>query len=438
MADARPFRGLRFNRNHSVEVGSELCPPFDGISTEQRDQLLAQNPHNVVRLELPKPQTDSADIYAQSANQLQEWTNSEVLVRDKQPTYYLMKETYTDSMGSHQRVGIYAAVHLEEYDRGVVLPHEHTRKGPKEDRLAMMEACCANFSPIMGLYRDPGGIRPLLMHQMDKTPPAFTATMVGGSSYEVWSLEDVTVAEELRLLLKRIPIYIGDGHHRYETALAYRDNVRKREKVNLDSQGSEFVLMCLIDVEDPGMQLHEFHRALSGLTNDKLSVLQEQVYGLFTVESRPLGGQTVESIRVFLKEAWANRAGNPTLGLIEPEEGRLSLLTLRRKLPSGSLPFAPTPDLYQCEPWLLHQAVLDPVLGGTSGDQPEVEYIAELDVLLKSIANGTCQAAFLVPPLDMTLFESLVRVGQRLPPKSTFFLPKLPTGLVMNVLTGDI
>ncbi|SVA67478.1 uncharacterized protein METZ01_LOCUS120332 [marine metagenome] len=220
--------------------------------------------------------------------------------------------------------------------------------------------------------------------------------------------------------------------------MAYRDNVRKREKVKLDSQGSEFVLMCLIDVEDPGMQLHGFHRALSGLTNDKLSVLQEQVYGLFTVESRPLGGQNVETLGAFLKEAWENRAGNPTLGLIEPEEGRLSLLTLRRKLPPGSLPFAPTPDLYQCEPWLLHQAVLDPVLGGTSGDQPEVEYVAELDVLLKSIADGTCQAAFLVPPLDMALFESLVRVGQRLPPKSTFFLPKLPTGLVMNLLTGDI
>jgi len=290
----------------------------------------------------------------------------------------------------------------------------------------------------MGLYRDPGGIRPLLLNQMAKNPSEFATTMADGTSYEVWSLRNIDVVEDLRLLLKRIPIYIGDGHHRYETALAYRDNVRKRDKVNLNSHGSEFVLMCLIDVEDPGMQLHEFHRALSGLTNDKLSVLQEQVYGLFTVESRPLGGQNAESLGVFLKEAWDNRAGNPTLGLIEPEEGRLSLLTLRRNLPAGSLPFAPTPDLYQCEPWILHQAVLDPVLGGTSGDQPEVEYVADLDVLFKSIAEGTCKAAFLVPPLDMTLFESLVRVGQRLPPKSTFFLPKLPTGLVMNVLTGDI
>jgi len=438
LADVRPFRGVRFNQHHSAKVGNELCPPFDGISNQQRDQLLAQSPHNVVRLELPKPETEGADVYAQSAKQLQDWNNSKVLIRDEQPTYYLMKEEYTDSMGAHHRVGIYAAVHLEEYERGVVLPHEHTRRGPKEDRLAMMEACGANFSPIMGLYRDPGGIRPLLMNQMDGRPPEFTAAMAGGTSYEVWSLQDVDAAEELRSLLKRIPIYIGDGHHRYETALAYRDNVRKREKVKLDSQGSEFVLMCLIDVEDPGMQLHGFHRALSGLTNDKLSVLQEQVYGLFTVESRPLGGQNVESLGAFLKEAWENRAGNPTLGLIEPEEGRLSLLTLRRKLPAGSLPFAPTPDLYQCEPWLLHQAVLDPVLGGTSGDQPEVEYVAELDVLLKSIADGTCQAAFLVPPLGMTLFESLVRVGQRLPPKSTFFLPKLPTGLVMNLLTGDI
>jgi uncharacterized protein (DUF1015 family) len=301
-----------------------------------------------------------------------------------------------------------------------------------------MEACVANFSPIMGLYRDSGGIRPLLLNEMASRLPDFTAAMEGGSSFKVWAMQDAQASEELRTLLKRMPIYIADGHHRYETALAYRDNVREREKVRLDSQGSEFVMMCLIDVEDPGMQLHEFHRALSGLTSDKLSAIQEQVYGLFTVESRPLGGMTAESLGTFLSETWKNRVGNPTLGLIEPEEGRLSLLTLRRKLPLGSLPFAPTPDLYQCEAWLLHQAVLDPVLGGTSGDQSQVDYVPELDVLLKRIADGTCQAAFLVPPLDMTLFESLVREGQRLPPKSTFFLPKLPTGLVMNLLSGDI
>jgi len=438
VADVRPFRGLRFNPDQSANFGDELCPPFDGISSEQREELLSRSPHNVVRLELPKPATDGADVYAQSASQLQEWMASNVLIQDEQPAYYLMQEEYTDANGPHQRMGFYAAVHLEEYERGVVLPHEFTRKGPKEDRLAMMEACGANFSPIMSMYRDPGGIRPLLLNQMASRPPDYTASMDGGTSFKVWALKDEAASEELRLLLKRIPLYIADGHHRYETALAYRDNVREREKVRLDTQGSEFVLMCLIDVEDPGMQLHEFHRALSGLTNDKLSALQEQVYGLFTVESRPLGGMTAETMGAFLKETWENRAGNPTLGLIEPEEGRLSLLTLRRKLPPGSLPFAPTPDLYQCEAWLLHQAVLDPVLGGTSGDQAQVEYVPELDVLLKSIADGTCQAAFLVPPLDMTLFESLVREGQRLPPKSTFFLPKLPTGLVMNLLAEDI
>jgi uncharacterized protein (DUF1015 family) len=438
LADVRPFRGLRFNPQQSAELGDEMCPPFDGISPEQREQLLARSPHNVVRLELPKPESEGADVYAQSAKQLQEWSASNVLIRDEQPTYYLMQEDYTDTTGLHQRIGIYAAVHLEEYERGIVLPHEHTRRGPKEDRLAMMEACVANFSPIMGLYRDSGGIRPLLLNEMASRPPEFTAAMEGGSSFKVWAMQDAQASEELRTLLKRMPIYIADGHHRYETALAYRDNVREREKVRLDSQGSEFVMMCLIDVEDPGMQLHEFHRALSGLTNDKLSAIQEQVYGLFTVESRPLGGMTAESLGAFLSETWKNRAGNPTLGLIEPEEGRLSLLTLRRKLPPGSLPFAPTPDLYQCEAWLLHQAVLDPVLGGTSGDQSQVDYVPELDVLLKRIADGTCQAAFLVPPLDMTLFESLVREGQRLPPKSTFFLPKLPTGLVMNLLSGDI
>ena len=438
MADIRPFRGVRFNPDKAGALGDVLCPPFDEITAERRDGLLARSPHNVVRLESPKAEQEGADIYAQSAAQLRQWMAEGVLAQDGEPAYYVMQEKYPLDGGTRQRVGVFAAVHLEEYERAVILPHEFTRRGPKEDRLAMMEACGANFSPIMAMYRDPGGVQTLLWECIANREPDCTADAPGGFGYKLWLLDDPDAVQRLRALLKSSPIYIADGHHRYETALAYRDNVRGRERVRLDTQASEFVLMCLVEMEDPGMQLHSFHRALSGLSTDKLSALQEQVYGLFTVESRPLGGMSVENMSTFLDATWSSRGGKPALGLIEPEEGRLSVLSLRGNLTPGSLPHAPTPEMYQCEAWLLHSSVLDPVLGGSSGDQAQVDFVPELDVLLARIERGECQVAFLVPPLAMDIFESLVSEGQRLPPKTTYFLPKLPTGLVMNLLTGDV
>ena len=438
MADVRPFRGVRFNPDSVGPLGGVLCPPFDEINAERRDALLARSDHNVVRLESPRAASEGADIYAQSAAQLQSWLAEGVLAQDGKPAYYVMQEEFTTEDGPRRRVGVFAAVHLEDYERAIVLPHEFTRRGPKEDRLAMMEACGANFSPIMAMYRDPGGVGTLLWEAIANREPDCAADAPGGFNYKLWLLDDDDSVGRLRSLFKASPIYIADGHHRYETALAFRDNVRSRERVRLDTQASEFVLMCLVEFDDPGMQLNSFHRALSGLSPDKLSALQEQVYGLFTVESRPLGGMTPERIGQFIDNTWGARHGKPALGLIEPEEGRLSVLTLRGNLGPGSLPHAPHPEMYKCEAWLLHSSVLDPVLGGSSGDQAQVEFVPELDVLLAQIDRGECQAAFLVPPLDMAVFESLVKEGQRLPPKTTYFLPKLPTGLVMNLLTGDV
>lgn len=438
MADVRPFRGVHFNPSLAGALGDVLCPPFDEINAERRDALLARSERNVVRLESPKPDSAGANVYAQSAGQLQQWLAEGVLAQEGEPAYYVMQEEYLAETGPRRRIGVFAAVHLEEYERAIVLPHEYTRRGPKEDRLAMMEACGANFSPIMAMYRDPGGVQTLLWETIVNHDPDCTAEATSGVSYKLWAIDDPDPVGRLRALFRPLPIYIADGHHRYETALAYRDNVRARERVRLDSQASEFVLMCLIEFDDPGMQLHSFHRALAGLSPDKLSALQEQVYGLFTVESRPLGGMTAERMGDFLDATWRARGGKPALGLIEPEEGRLSVLSLRGNLAPGALPHAPAPEMYQCEAWLLHSSVLDPVLGGSSGDQAQVDFVPELETLLDQVDRGDCQAAFLVPPLDMAVFESLVREGQRLPPKTTYFLPKLPTGLVMNLLVGDV
>ena len=291
-----------------------------------------------------------------------------------------MQEEYATEAGRRQRVGVFAAVHLEEYE---ARNRPATRVHPP--------------GPQGGPAGHDGGLRRQLQPHHGDVPrsrrradascgecianrePDCTASAPGGVSYKMWLLNEDSAAQRLHTLLKSAPIYIADGHHRYETALAYRDIVRGRERVRLDTQASGFVLMCLVEFDDPGMQLHSFHRALSGLSPEKLSALQEQVYGLFTVESRPLGGMNVERMGEFLDATWRMRGGKPALGLIEPEEGRLSVLSLRGNLGPGTLPHAPSPEMYKCEAWLLHSSVLDPVLGGSSGDQSQVDFVPELE-----------------------------------------------------------
>ena len=429
MADVRPFRGVRFDPDRTGALGGVLCPPFDEINAERRDDLLGRSAHNVVRLESPRAEHDGADIYAQSAAQLKAWLSEGVLAQDGQPAYYIMQEAYASEAGPRQRVGVFAAIHLEEYERAIVLPHEYTRRGPKEDRLAMMEACGANFSPIMAMYRDPGGVGTLLWECIANREPDCTADAPNGVSYRLWLLNDPGTVDRLRDLFKPIPIYIADGHHRYETALAYRDNVRGRERVRLDSQASEFVLMCLDRVRRPrhaaallppralrpfdgqalraaGTGLRPLHRRVAAPGRDEPRAhgrVPRQALGGPATASRPWASSSPRraASRCCRCGATSAPARCPTRPRRRCSSARRGCCTARCWTRSSAEAAVTKRRSTSSRSWTCSSA------GSREGD---------------------CQAAFLVPPLDLAVFESLVREGQRLPPKTTYFLPKLPTG----------
>ena len=264
MADVRPFRGLRYAPGIVGDAGQVICPPYDVIDPAQQAALYARSPYNAVRLEFgaAEPGDDeSTNVYTRSAEWLRSWQQSGALERAARPTFYLMEEAYEAGGMSRRRRCLLAAVRLEPFDGGAVLPHEFTRPGPKEDRLRLMQACAANFSPLMALYRDPGGVLGLLESQAGARPPD-VAAQSEGIAYRLWALDDASTVRELQGLLAPLPLYMADGHHRYETSLVYRD-MRRGGQTHSDA-GYDYVLMGLIELSDPGLDLLGYHRVVCG------------------------------------------------------------------------------------------------------------------------------------------------------------------------------
>jgi uncharacterized protein (DUF1015 family) len=440
MAEVRPFRALRYNPAKVGDLSPILCPPYDIISTQGREDLYRQSPFNVVRLEFGRPEAgdgDGGSVYSRAAASLGQWLDEGVLTREDGPVYYLVTEEYLRGGATYTRTGLYGAVHLEEYERGIILPHEQTRPGPKEDRLRLMEACHAVFSPLMALYRDPGGLRTMLAATTTGAAPDLEATE-GAVQYRLWTIRDPAAVSRIEAAFASTPVYMGDGHHRYETALTYRDARRSEASEGKGNPGYDYALICLIDMEDPGFQLLSFHRLLHGLSQGQIDQTWQRVRAAFTVEGRGALDPSEAAMRDFLGMLEEMSPETPTFGLLDVVTMEAYSLTLQPDAPSEAVPTPSTPLLGRCETWLLHQAVLDPVIGAAADEPEQISFLHGLGEVAEQVASGAAQMVFFVRPLDLGLFEELVRQGQRLPPKTTYFSPKLPTGLVMHVLDGEL
>ena len=434
MADVRPFRGLRYSPDVVGDVGQAICPPYDVIDSAHQAALYDRSPFNAVRLELGAAapgDDDTTNVYTRAAEWLRTWRRSGALERAADPTFYLMEEEYQAGGESRQRRCLLAAVRLQAFDRGAVLPHEFTRPGPKEDRLRLMQACAANFSPLMALYRDPGGVVSLLKNQAGARPPEVAAE-ADGITYRLWALDDPPTVQAIQTLLAPLPLYLADGHHRYETALVYRD-MRRAGQAPADA-GYDYVLMGLIELSDPGLDLLGYHRLVCGLSPEAIEGLRGRMRELFAEEPGPEGGG-VAALEALLRTLEAKDKTRPCFGLVDAASGRTSTIVLRDDAAAERLPRAAVPSLRQCDTWLLHEALLKPVLG--SGLE-QVSYAHDLGEVARRTASGECGMAFLLRPMDLDVFEAVVLGGERLPPKSTFFMPKLPSGLVYHLLDGEL
>ena len=429
MADFRPFEGLRYNQQITGDLSDIVSPPFDTISTELQRSLYQRSQYNVVRLELGETRptdTDQDNRYTRSGALLSEWQDQGVLVLDTEPGYYLVQHSFTAEGQERSRLELMGCVRLEPYDRRVVLPHEYTRDEDKRDRLALMQACNANLSAIMCLYRDEERkLTPVFERAMAGRPLA-ELTDPGQQHYRLFKIEDPEEVLGISEAMAARPLYIADGHHRYETALAYQ-GLRAREggADHTEDAGHNYVMMGLIEFDDPGLMVLPYHRVLGGLAEATLVQVRDKLSELF--EFQPYHGSLTE----FLGEIQSRGGDGLALGLMDPASNETQLLTAKKGLDLEAWGL-----LAGSEAWVLEEQLLRPLLGESFAAC--IDYVHDGEEAERKVRADELQMAFFLKPFPLDLFARIMDAGQRLPPKSTFFYPKLPTGLVLNLLEGSI
>jgi uncharacterized protein (DUF1015 family) len=432
MADVHPFKGLRYNSKRVPDLGAVVSPPYDVISADFQEILYNRNPHNIVRLEFGKEPVDmksGSNRYIVANELLSQWRQTGVLNMDSEPSLYLLKEVYSDNHGVMRiRYSLFARVRLEEFSKGVVLPHEETRQTAKRDRLELLSASKANLSPIMGLYRDSSGVIKEILEQAMLNPPLSVVEKVDGQDFTLWDLSEPTQIEAIHQALLPLPIYLADGHHRYETAITYRDM-----QGELPGDAA-YVMMGLIDLGDPGLHLEGYHRVLSNLNSTAEETLEHQLGEFYqeiaTIELPESPDDAVLQMLEGLSETQRDR---DVIGVVDLEGKRFRIMMLsdqgRDLLAKANNSI---PELIQCDAWTLQEGVLNQVVNSDSAVQ--LEYVHDAADAVQNIRSHEAHVLIMLLPMPLDLFESVVIQGVRLPPKSTYFSPKLPTGFVVYML----
>ena len=435
MADVQPFSGLRFPKDASI--ADLLCPPYDIISPDEQRELYQRSPFNIVRLEYGE--TSAADTptdnrYTRSAATLREWIGSGVLIRENFPTLYVYDQEFTHLGQRLTRRGLFARARLHDWDEGIIRPHEHTLSRPKEDRLLLLRACRVNISPVLGLYRDPAGDIGKTIEETRGRSPLLEAADREGQSHRLYPMTDRKALDRISELFREKGIYIIDGHHRYETALAYRDE-RRAQSPRWDGEEEEnFVLLALVAREDPGVVVLPTHRLVrtAALPTDFLARL-ERAFHLEDVSGRLRDGGWPAM------EALLAAAGRRGIAIaIASRDEKLRLIATVKDLDQAArlMPPGRPASWRHLDAAVLQELVLSEMLGVSeesmsSGTEPPVQFTDDGEEALRMVESGSHALAFFLNATPAERVLEVADAGERMPLKSTFFYPKLPTGLVM-------
>jgi uncharacterized protein (DUF1015 family) len=415
MADIQPLRALHYDPATAGPLADLVAPPYDVIDPEQRAALAARSPHNVVEVDLP-----SGDApYAHAAQLFAQWQESGVLVRDSEPALWPLEQHYRGPDGQlRARRGFFSRVRVEEYGPGRIRPHERTHPGPKEDRLRLTRATRANLSPIFSLYSDSAGSAYASLAATTSAPPWGEVTDADGTLHRLWRCGDPAVIAEVQRALEAVELLIADGHHRYETARVYAEEI--------GGEGEHrYVLMCLVALEDPGLTVFPTHRLVGGLDGTRRAALAAAIERDFvaspvvrTQSAPPLGGGPLE------------------LGYVDTE--RAAHLTLRDQAIADAALAGMPPAYRHLDTGVLEALLLKGALGLSDEDISQLHnfgYARDVEQALALVDSGQYDAAFLMRPTPVEQVRDVAAAGVNMPPKSTYFFPKLLTGLLFNPLT---
>lgn len=423
MAEIKPFAALRFTPK-AGDPAALTCPPYDIISEEERKAYLKANSHNVIRLELPRPERAEEDPYAVAGRTLEEWMREGILAVDRRPGLYIYEEAFTVGGRSYAVRGFICRVKLEAFSKGIILPHEETLSKAKADRFNLMCATGCNFSQIYSLYMDESGRTRKAVEALSAGAPAQSFTDADGVTHRLWIAEDGPAVEEICRQFTDRKLYIADGHHRYETALRYRDHLQETGEETGDSDS---VMMMLVDMENPGLVVFPTHRIVRDLPDFDGAALLEASEEYFVVETHA----SLKNMEEALAKKYA--AGEKAFGFYDGGEG-WHLLTLRDTAVMAQLLPGKSKALRELDVSVLHTLVLERLLhidADNLARQINLTYTRNQEEALTAVREGA-NCSFILNPTRVEEIAAVAAAGEKMPQKSTYFYPKLITGLVMN------
>lgn len=432
MKKVRPFLGVRYNQNKLNQLGDVMTPPYDVIYPELQDELYARSNYNFVRLDLAHEEGQGR--YESAQHDFQEWLQDKILTQDSKPAFYFHHQTFTLPDGTEViRKGFFGARLVEDFEEGGVKPHEKTLEGPKADRLMLTKSVQANLSPVFSLYADPNKVIDSYVEVTKKQDAVYDFYTKDGERHQLWQIDDPEICDKVSAYLQDQPVFIADGHHRYETAINYRNECRQK---NPDFDGTEafnYLLMYFSNMNDDGLVILPIHRALHSLSNFQIKEFLGKLEGSFDISRVDSTDQEALLTKLASEGSEAHAF---VLLTQDPQESYLLSLSHRKWQESAVCESLPEP-MRALDVTVLHLLIFENLLGITQEDQANQKnliYWKDTAKAINETHKGKCNVTFLMNPTRIEDVEKVALAGLKMPQKSTFFYPKILSGLVIHSL----
>jgi uncharacterized protein (DUF1015 family) len=435
MVRIAPFRGVFYSQKKIKDLSKVIAPPYDVISKEEQERLYKKSAYNFVRLDL----SQETDAYNAVAQLLGEWQAQGIFERDDTPALYFLSHRFKRKSGEQKlRLGFFALVELQDPATGDIRPHEKTLDAPKEDRLKLMLACHAQLSPIFALYAQPNqSINRVLTVAVEGTAPFIEIEQDNGDELRLWRISDPTLIQKVQVEMANQSLLIADGHHRYEATLRLRDQMRaERGQVNAGA-AFNYIMTYFANMNDDNVVILPTHRLVRGYAHKPFLELEEALQSYFYVEQHP---KTAEGKVSFLKALKTAAKKHRVIGASFKRDPRYLILRLKNKRIMQRLAKDLSAPLRELDVSTLHLLILEHILGMTPEQQVSgetIRYSQDEEAVLQAVEKEDFQAAFILNPTKKEEIQAIVAANEKMPQKSTYFYPKLPSGLIVNKIDPE-
>jgi uncharacterized protein (DUF1015 family) len=441
MADVVPFRGLLYNPDKIPRIEEVVTPPYDVISDREQEMYYDRHPNNAIRLDKNKSHaqdTNKDNSFTRAASDFNNWMKTKILVRDKSPAFYLTSVEFEMQRKPFIRYGLIANVRLEEFSKGIILPHEKTFSKVKTERLELMKACHANFSPVFSIFSDKFDVFGILINAASGMPPVLDFLDDAGHRHKLWRINDPEIQKKISEGFRERRLFIADGHHRYETALNYRQWQYQQQPNLPQDHPCNFIMMYLCPVQDQGLIILPAHRLLSDVPRPVRSDFLHKAKAYFDIRTFQIDPGELEKTIETLQNSMTNGPGEHKIGLFIKDHPEFLILSLKTGIMAQFFGKAIEAPLLDLDVTILTRLILIHLLGITDemlDSEQKINFTSRDSDAAAAVISGLYDIAFILNPTTNDQVRAIAEQGLTMPRKSTYYYPKAITGMVINTLT---